>query len=203
MKRALLSLLLLVGMLCPAWAQGGYPYAIQVGVLHESVSLPVGGVAGIRAPLHPGVRTSTEFYYGVGGESGFFQSVSLTYYFHRKLHHHFSISTQAGYRYHHRTGLFADAGLGLGYGYLMPSGPVYTYAGNGDFARARTVGLHRLITSLGVSAGHRVSLSGRTAYPYVKYEIVGESPFNKEVPLLPHVLLQAGVRLPVNPAKPQ
>ncbi|HEX8528724.1 MAG TPA: hypothetical protein VF646_01830, partial [Cytophagales bacterium] len=157
--------------------------------------------AGIRAPLHPGVRAGTEFYYGTGGKSGFFQSVSLTYYFHGKLHHHFSLSTRAGYRYH-RGGLFVDAGLGLGYTFLLPDGPVYAYQAGGEFARVRAAGLHRLMTSLGVSAGHRVSLSGRAAYPYVRYEIVGESPFNKEVPLLPHIVLEAGVRLPVYPHKP-
>jgi hypothetical protein len=203
MKRALLSLALLAGVLRPGWAQGGHPYAVQVGVLHESVSLPGAGVGGLRAPLHPGVRAGTEFYYGTGGKSGFFQSVSLTYYFHRKLHHHFSVSTRAGYRYHHRGGLFVDAGLGLGYTFLLADGPVYAYAGNGDFARRRPAGLHRLLTSLGASAGHRVSLAGRTAYPYLRYEILGETPFNKEVPLLPHILLEAGVRLPVNPNKTQ
>jgi hypothetical protein len=186
----------------PCLAQREHPYSLNVSVLHESYSLPTSGIAGIKVPVHPGIRAGTEFYYGAGGRSGFFQNISLTYYFHRTFHHSFTLSTQFGYRYMHRSGFFTDLSLGTGYMYLLLNQQVYKPKSNGEFTPVKQAGLHRLISSLALSAGHKISLSGRTFYPYLKYEIMGESPFNKDTPLVPHILLQSGVIFPMH-QKPQ
>lgn len=198
MIRATIIIILLVLALQPCLAQREYPYSLNVSMLHESQSLPTSGIAGIKAPVHPGIRAGTEFYYGYGGRSGFFQNISLTYYFHRTFHHSFSLSTQFGYRFMHRSGLFTDASVGSGYMYLLLNQQVYKPKDNGEFGALKRAGLHRLLTSVAFSAGHKVSLSGRAFYPYLKYELMGESPFNKDIPFIPHILLQPGVIIPMN-----
>ena len=82
--------------------------------------------------------------------------------------------------------------------YLLLNQKVYKPADQGTFKTVKKAGLHRLITSVALSAGHKVSLSGYDFYPFVKYELMGESPFSKDTPFIPHLLLGPGVIIPMH-----
>jgi hypothetical protein len=90
--------------------------------------------------------------------------------------------------------VYAEVKAGAGYLYsFLPSTPLKSV--NGQWISAGHKGKGMLTLPMGVSLGKNIYSSGANYSPYVSYQFLPVSGYNKSIPLVPETLLQAGIRI--------
>jgi hypothetical protein len=171
-------------------ASGAVP--LRVALQNESVSLP--SVTRLFTNFNPGFEVGTEWRYRQTARLTLYQAFTLGLFHHEGLTTAPYVSTAFGVRPTLVGGLFVDAGVSVGYLANISSLPLFEKEASG-FRVASPV-LHRFIGGLSLGVGWQF---GAVA-PFVSYALLVETPFLRRFsPVLPHQLLQVGVRfeLPV------
>ena len=160
---------------------------------NASVGIPF--TSFFNLPFYPMVSTGTEFYYKQKDHLDFYQSVRLNYYFVKYSTSGVVLNSEAGFRCKLNFGLFADAGLGVGYAHLFRPNAVFKQKNNGEYEQVTDWGTPRLQADFFLSAGYDLSKKSKILLSlYVKYGNFIDIFYTPDIPVLPHNIFQIGAR---------
>ena len=180
-----------------AWAQAPpdaaapttyHSWPLVVGLQFHRLALPF---SDWKSPLtNVGVSVGTEFGYNRSGT--LVQSVQVGYYHNRNAGDGLFITPQLIYRPQFGP-LFAEVKAGVGALYTFhPSAALELR--DGAWQSSQHQGTLTLMVPVGVSIGYSGRDKSPLLAPFVSYEVFLMHGYNASVPLLPHRLLQVGVR---------
>jgi len=133
---------------------------------------------------------------GIGTElpiDGWIQSVSAMWYRNRTVGNGLMLFTQAVWRPGIGSDGFGEIKGGIGYAYVQR--PVESYRQvNGEWTSAGKKGKGMLAIPVGTSIGYSTLFNGTLVSPFVSYQFVVLSGYNKSIPVLPHTILEFGSR---------
>ncbi|MBK8502480.1 MAG: hypothetical protein IPL46_09830 [Saprospiraceae bacterium] len=159
---------------------------VVVSIFSESVSLP--NFRGLTKNPNWGVSIGTELRYGQNRSNGFFQSINLGYYQHKKFQDGIYLRSELGYRKYFGD-FFTDISLGGGYLHLVSQLKRYQPSGEGHTTASQH--MHKFMPAAGLNLGYRFNHLA----VFARYEIFGEFPFSYDgAPLLPHKAFHLGTR---------
>jgi len=138
-----------------------------------------------------GIGLGTEVSYT--GNQKFVQQLSVVWYRNKTIGNGLLFYTQPVWR----IGDDFYGELKAGIGYLVASRPSPALKPiNGEWKTTRHKGKGMLTLPLGISAGYNLHGSGQAwASPFVSYQLLVVSGYNKSVPLVPETLVQVGSRI--------
>jgi hypothetical protein len=87
--------------------------------------------------------------------------------------------------------LAVDLHGGLGYMHTFYPGHLYEQNNTGDFKKINQTGRSHAIVNVGI--GITVLKTG-SIQPFIKYELMGETPFANGIPFVPHTFLKLGIK---------
>jgi hypothetical protein len=148
-----------------------------------------------KSPFCPMVSIGTEFYYKQKDNFDFYQSVGLNYYYAKYSTSGIVINSEVGFRYKFKFGLFADAGIGVGYAHLFRPAAIYKQNSNGEYEQVRDWGTPRLLADLFFLAGYDFRKNSELPLSlYLKYGNYIDILYAPDIPALPHNIFQIGAR---------
>ncbi len=148
-----------------------------------------------KSPFFPMVTAGTEFYYRQKDNFDFYQSARLNYYFSKHSTSGVVLNSEAGFRYILNFGLFADAGIGVGYAHLFRPNAIFKQNNNGEYEQVTDWGTPRLLADFFLSSGYDFSRkSGIQLCLYLKYGNYMDILYAPDIPVLPHNIFQIGAR---------
>ena len=148
-----------------------------------------------KSPFYPMVSLGTEFYYKQKEKTDFYQSARINYYNAKYSTSAIVLNSEIGFRFIFNFGLFADAGLGIGYAHLFRPNAVFKQNSNGEYEQARDWGTPRLMADFFLSAGYDFSKNSELPLClYIKYGNYIDLLYAPDLPALPHNIFQIGAR---------
>ena len=193
--------LLLIGSV-PGWAQepaaspAKKQFPLEASFINHAVTMPFDGI--VLKPIHPGFNLGTEYVYTQGRWGRFFQSLQVGYYYNKYNAKALFLLTGAGYRYTFRFGLYADAGLGIGYLHSFHPTEIFAQDGSGEYVRVKDSGKPAFVAF--VSLGLGWDFSARIGWPvclFVRYQPYIQTPYNPTSSIFPQALFHFGVRVQI------
>ncbi|WP_034040811.1 hypothetical protein [Wocania ichthyoenteri] len=112
-------------------------------------------------------------------------------YYHKKVETAFYLRGDYSFGIKLQDVLAIDLHGGLGYMHTFYPGHLYEQNNNGDFEKINQTGRPHAIANAGL--GITVLSSGRVK-PFIKYELMGETPFANGIPFVPHSFLKLGIK---------
>lgn len=179
---------------------------ISIGLLLLSINLTAQGnkqlsIAFMNENIHYKANGFNNF--NPGGEIGitlkkkdrkfFFSEFSIYAggYYHKKVETAFYIRGDYAFGIKLQDVLAIDLHGGLGYMHTFYPGYIYEQNSNGDFEKTNQTGRPHAILNAGI--GITVIKTGRVK-PFIKYELMGETPFANGIPFIPHTFLKLGIK---------
>jgi len=168
-------------------------YPIRVSVFNESTAVPF--TRFFTMPIHPGGQIGTEFVYHQKTKTYLYQTANLGYVFHNFLYQAVFLNSELGLDYKFRFGLNAKALIGLGYMHSFATQQEYVLR-NGIYMSKPDLGNARLIPSLSIGAGYRLSKKKENSPElFVLYQSWLEYPYSPGfIPVMTHINLQIGAK---------
>ncbi len=171
----------------------GRIYPIEITIGNHALSLPFYRM--IRLPWHPALTLGTEFDLKKTENHHVFVPVRLGFFYNKYSATALSLSAEIGYRYTHKTGIYADAAAGLGYLHSFLTSTKIVFE-NGVYNSDYDFGKPALITPLWIGAGY--DFYQRTDLPlaiFVRYTWFAQIPYNGYMAShLSQTILAIGVR---------
>ncbi len=148
-----------------------------------------------KSPFFPMVSAGTEFYYKQKDNFDFYQSARLNYYYSKYSTSGVVLNSEVCFRYKFNSGLFADAGLGIGYDHVFRPNAIFRQNNNGEYEQVTDWGTPRLLTDFFLSVGYDLSKKSEMLLSiYLKYGNYIDILYAPDIPALPRNILQIGVR---------
>jgi hypothetical protein len=192
MKRRVFLLLAAIApyLYSPAQEMGSHSYRnfpLIISIQFHALSLPL---KDLKANFsNPGIGVGTEFSYS--GNQNWVQQVNVIWYRNRYAGSGILLITQAVWRPSLGGNSFAEVKAGIGYSYSFRPVESY-YQENEVWKKARHKGKSMFVIPVGLSAGFDHYSGGNLVSPFVSYQFLLLSGYNKSIPLVPETLLQAG-----------
>jgi hypothetical protein len=139
-----------------------------------------------------GIGVGTEVSYN--GRQSFTQQVQAVWYRNRTVGNGLLLFTQPSWRPAVYKNVFAE--LKGGIGYLYSFRPVKSFKQvNGDWVSTGHKGKGMLTIPVGVSLGYNSVRENRSIAPFVSYQFMLMSGYNKSIPIVPQTFVQVGSRI--------
>jgi hypothetical protein len=105
------------------------------------------------------------------------------------------LNTDIAYRFIFGFGLFADAGLGIGYSHLFRPNAIYKMNSDGQYEQATDWGQPSVMADFSLSLGYDFSrLTEKRFSLYIRYGNFIQLFYNPDIPALPQNSFQVGTR---------
>jgi hypothetical protein len=141
---------------------------------------------------NPGIGVGTEFSYN--GNQNWVQQFSAIWYRNRNTGNGIMWTTQIVWRPTLSGNLFTEIKVGIGYHYSFR--PVESYnQKNAAWLRVGHKGKSMFVYPVGVSVGYNNYTGSTAASPFISYQFLLLTGYNKSIPLVPETLLQVGTRV--------
>lgn len=193
MSRLVLNIVL-VGLIQPLMSQDLSPayrnFPVIITLQFHALSMPFRDVKSNFSNI--GIGLGTEFSYS--GKANWVQQVSAGWYHNRAVGNGLILSTQAVWRPVLTGNLYTEVKLGAGY--LLAARPVegFRYE-KGNWIASGKKGKGMLTIPLGISLGYDLNHGPTRLSPFVSYQFLLVTKYNRDIPLVPETLIQFGSRL--------
>jgi hypothetical protein len=195
MKQKIITLWLLYGLTFSGqaqpeakWGNGNLP--IIISLQFHSLALPFKHLGGNFKNI--GIGLGTEIKLNERGNA--VQQLSAVWYHNKAVGNGILLYTQSAWRPGAEQQVFGEAKAGLGYTYAFRPTPSYKMD-NGKWVSVGHKGKGMLTIPIGLSAGYNTNSSGTSLSPFISYQFLLLSGYNKSVPLIPETLIQMGSRV--------
>ncbi len=143
--------------------------------------------------MHAGGQIGSEYNYKSSERSRLYQTLHLSYFYHRHLTQAISLQTDIGYEYRLRMGLSMSALFGLGYMHSFATAAEYLLV-DGQYVRKADKGNARLAASLSLEVAYYLRPSQpNSARIFLRYQSWVEYPYSPDfIPLMTHINLHLG-----------
>ncbi|MEO1515376.1 MAG: hypothetical protein AAFV95_10195 [Bacteroidota bacterium] len=147
-------------------------------------------------PYHPGVEISGTLRKKDKANNVQYLNVKAGFFYHRRL----ETAIYLGGEYQFSQKLFrqkisVDFPVGLGYLHSFYPGELYEQNGEGGFEKVNQLGRPHLYVNLGVGLTY---LGIGRFQPFIRQELMVETPFANGIPAIPHSLVKIGVQIKLN-----
>ena len=169
-------------------------FPVDISFLNHAVTMPFDGI--ILSPVHPGISIGTEYYYINRLKGQLFQDLHTGFFYNKYVARALFLETLTGYRYSLLSGLFADAGAGIGYLHSFhPSKDVFALSTSGEYEKTRDQGKPAFTVSVEIGIGYDFHYkTGCPVSAYLRYQPFIQMPYSKESFLYPHLKISFGIR---------
>jgi hypothetical protein len=168
-------------------------HPVDIAIGNFSVGMPFTKV--FISKYYPLVTAGTEFYYLNKNHSKIFQAVRFGGYYNAYSTSAVFVNTDIGYRLTFGFGLFADAGLGIGYSHLFRPNAIYKMNDEGQYEQVADWGQPSVMADFSLSAGYDFSTLLRKRFSvYFRYGNYIQLFYNPDIPALPQNSFQVGTR---------
>ena len=180
--------------LCTLSAQEEPPgyrnFPIVISLQFHSLSMPFQNV---KSNLHNiGIGLGTELSFG--GKDHLLQQLQVIWYRNKVVGNGLLLYTQTAWRPNIVSDFYREVNLGAGY--LMARRPVRSFQQEGStWIPVGRRGKGMLAIPIGIAAGYEKYKTGTYASPFLGYQFLAVTGYNKSIPVLPQTLLQAGMRI--------
>lgn len=146
--------------------------------------------------FYPSATIGTAFYYSCRQHTQIYQAASFGGYYSKYSTSSFFLNTDIGYRYTLGFGLFADAGIGIGYSHLFRPNAIYKMNESGEYQQVRDWGRSSFMADYSLSIGYDFSKRmHKHVSAFLRYGNYVQLFYNPDIPALPQNSLQIGIRL--------
>lgn len=169
----------------------GFP--ITVSFYNEATSMPFSPL--VTQPFHPGLALSTEFDYNRFAKSHrIFQTVGLSYYYHRYLNQAISLYSEFGYEFR-ISGIAFSSLVGVGYMRSYPTSTEFSLD-NGHYKAKASTGVGHFIPSFSLESGYYLKPKEKYSTKlFLRYQAWVQYPFSRGfIDIMPHSNLHLGVK---------
>jgi len=162
---------------------------ISIAATTEAIGLPFTNYS----PYHPGFEVKGTFKRTEKPQSIRYINANLGFFYHERL----ETAIYAGGEYQYTQKLFneklgLDIPLGLGYLHSFYPNDLYEQTDNGDFEVVSQLGRSHLYANLGVGLTY---LGSSKVQPFIRQELLLETPFANGIPVITHSILKIGVHI--------
>lgn len=177
-------------LLISCWTNG-YSQRLQqlsISLQSEAIGLPFTNYS----PIHPGIEVSGTLHQHDKEKSLRYLRAKAGFFYHQRLET--AIYLGGEYQYSQKLlnqKLSLDIPVGLGYLHSFYPGELYVQNEAGDFENIDQLGRSHLYVSLGIGLTY---LGSSTIQPFIRQELLLETPFANGIPVIPHSLLKIGVQ---------
>jgi len=164
-------------------------HQLSIAVQSEAIGLPFTNYS----PIHPGIEFGAMFIKKEKDKNIQYFNAKAGFFYHQKL----ETAIYLGGEYQYSQKLFKqkvsiDIPVGLGYLHSFYPGEIYEQNTAGDFEKINQIGRSHLYINLGI--GLRDLNEGKIQ-PFLRQELLLETPFANGIPAIPHSLLKVGVQI--------
>jgi hypothetical protein len=144
--------------------------------------------------FHPGLSIGTYHLYRQKPHHEWFQTLKLGYFYHQFSEQAVQLYTEAGYRYLHKSGTYAEALAGVGYLHAFPDVQQFDFE-NGRYVQKKNFGRPQFMATAALLLGYDFDKKGKWPLRlFLEYQFWLQMPFvNKYVPVLPNTAIHLGV----------
>ena len=185
-RKWLVCLLLLGTMGATAHAQK--LKSISVALQTESIAFPFTRLS----PMHPGIELGVTLGEKEKPKSTRRWNAYLGWFYHKNIDQNFYVRGEYQFAYDIKNTIGINVPVGLGYMHTFNSQPVFEQQDNGSFERKTQLGNARVIVNLGLGLSY---LKLDKVEPFIKYEVVAQSPFVATVPVGVRSFLKIGTTI--------
>lgn len=166
---------------------------VSVSLFNESTAIPF--TRFVTRPIRPGIQLGTELNYKNTTGKRLYQTVNLSYFYHRYLTQAIGIHSELGYERRFRSGIALAGLFGLGYMHTFATADEYTFD-NGQYQKKPDKGNARLYPSLSFDLGYYINKKNEnSAKIFLRYQAWAEYPYSPDfIPVMTHINLHLGCR---------
>ena len=187
MSKKLVFFTLLFSCFISGYSQRFQQFSISLN--SEAIGLPFTNYS----PIHPGIEISGNLQKNEKHKSIRYLNAKAGFFHHQRLMNAFYLGAEYQYSqklFKERMSL--DLPLGLGYLHSFYPGEIYEQNEAGDFESINQVGRSHLYLNAGIGLTY---LAGSRVQPFIRQELLLQTPFANGIPLIPHSLLKIGVQI--------
>lgn len=188
MLNKIILFLLLISLSLGGYSQGPLsPFSISLS--SEAIGLPFTNYS----PIHPGVELSKTLRRNEQTNNIQYVNVKAGFFHHERLMNAFYLGGE--YQYSHKVldqKLSVDLPLGLGYMHTFYPGDLYVQNDAGDFETISQTGRAHAYVNVGVGLTY---IGSDRVQPFIRQELMLQTPFANGIPAIPHSLLKVGVQI--------
>ena len=187
MIRKIVLFILILPFLTNGHSQGLQQLSLSIN--SEAIGLPFTNYS----PIHPGIEISGSLKRNERDRSIRYLNLKAGFFHHERLEN----AIYLGGEYQYSQKLFGgkmslDVPMGLGYLHSFYPGELYEQNEAGDFETISQAGRSHLYVNLGVGL---TFLPQSKIQPFIRQELLLETPFANGIPVIPHSLLKVGIQL--------
>ncbi|MEM8965619.1 MAG: hypothetical protein AAGE93_04315 [Bacteroidota bacterium] len=185
-KLLVVSVIFYLGISLRAEAQNPKIKYLSVSVMTESISFPFTRLS----PLHPGVELGVTFHEWNRAHSSSKLNTYLGWFYHQEVDQGFYLRGEYEYAFRIKNTVSIGLPIGLGYLHTFHTGPVYEQREDGSFTAITQTGRPHAILNLGLGVTY---LRLGSFQPFIRYEMMAQSPFVATVPVVSRSFLKVGI----------
>ncbi|MBX2846431.1 MAG: hypothetical protein KTR13_09475 [Saprospiraceae bacterium] len=170
-------------------AQSFQRASISVG--SESIALPFSG----SGPYHPNLEARMNLKMKESVNNLQYFNVNMGWYFHRRVEQAIYIGGEYQFSKKVFDVVSIDLPVGLGYLHSFYPGKVYEIDESGNFSTLSQSGRPHAYGTVGLGL---TFLHSSKIEPFVRQDLMIETPFVNTIPVIPHTFFKAGVNLKIN-----
>jgi hypothetical protein len=165
-------------------------FPVVITLQFHSLAMPFNNFKGNFSNVGIGVGTEVSY----NRKQSFTQQVQAVWYCNRTVGNGLLIFTQPSWRPALYKSLFGEVKAGVGYLYSFR--PVDSYQQvNGEWVSVGHKGKGMLTIPLAVSLGYNSAFENISIAPFVSYQFMVMSGYNKSIPIVPQTFVQVGSRI--------
>lgn len=165
-------------------------FPLVVSIQFHCLSLPFRDLKSNFSNIGIGLGTEVSY----NGKQNFVQQLSMVWYHNKAVGNGLFFYSQAAWRPTIASDFYSEVKAGAGY--LISFRPAISYKQvNGNWVSAGHHPKGMLTLPVGISVGNNVYTSGANYSPFVSYQLLITTGYNKSVPIVPETLLQIGTRI--------
>jgi hypothetical protein len=169
-------------------------YPIVLTAQFHSLTMPFKNIASNFSNVGFGIGTEISH----NGGHNWAQQISAIWYRNKQAGNGLLFYTQTAWRPTVVSGIYTEVKAGIGYLYSFR--PVDSYKPvNGNWEPVQHKGKGMLVFPVGVSIGYNKYKPGTYFSPFVSYQFLIVSGYNKSIPVVPETLIQVGSRIHLKP----
>jgi len=165
-------------------------FPIIVTLQFHSMSLPFRDTGSNFSNI--GISIGTE--YGIAGSKKWFQEISLGYYRNKAVGNGIMLYTQTAFNPEVLADSYAGLKAGVGYLYSFRPGESFHQV-DGEWRSVGRQGKGMLMLPVGMSIGYNPAFKKGGVSPFMSYQFILVSGYNRSIPIVPYTLIQAGSKI--------
>lgn len=165
--------------------------SFSVALQTESIAFPFTRLN----PVHPGIELGVTLKEKVKSKSIRRWNAYLGWYHHKSVDQSFYLRGEYQFAYGIKNTIGIYVPVGLGYMHTFNTQPVFEQQSNGSFERITQLGNARVILNTGLGMSY---LKLEKIEPFMKYEVMVQSPFVSTVPVGLRSFLKIGTNIKLN-----